>query len=182
MGTDWYAGEVERVKQFLKGENGDVILQSLEEAMKAAAIEMDYEQAAIYRDHHELVTLLLEKQKCIAAPVLEHNAVVIDRSIQDGHCRLLFVRHGRLIDSLKCSLTALDEEREAYVNSMRKHFGEENERPERYYKAEIEDIRLLAHWLYVNREASKKIDWLPEVKLEALIDEVWEHVEMLAQG
>ena len=182
VSTDWYDGEVERVKQFLRGENGEAILKSLEEAMKAAAIEMDYEQAAIYRDHHELVTLLLEKQKCIAAPVLEHNAVVIDRSIQDGFCRLLFVRHGRLIDTLKCSLTSLDEDRDEFENRMHAHFGKDAERPERYYKAEIEDIRLLAHWLYVNREASEKIDWAPDVKLEMLIDEVWNNLQILCKA
>ncbi len=102
--NDWYKDEVSRVRGFLRGEQGDQILEKLEEAMRAASIAMDYEQAALFRDHRELVGLLLEKQRCIAAPVLEHNAVVVDWSIRDEYCRLLFVRHGRLVESMKCLL------------------------------------------------------------------------------
>ena len=162
---DWYEAEVARVRRFLQGEDGDDILTKLEEAMRAASIAMDYEQAALFRDHRDLVALLLEKQRCIATPVLEHNAVVVDGSIRDGHCRLLFVRHGRLVDTMKCVLGheggSIDiSERDAVQAKIKQYFRDpESNRPERYFKAEIEDIRLLAHWLYVNREASMKLDW-----------------------
>ena len=112
--TDWYDNEVARVKKFLSGEDGEVVLQRLQEAMKAASLEMDYELAALYRDQYELVSMLLEKQKCIAAPVLEHNAIVIDRSIKDGHCRLLFVRHGRLVETLKCAAPADEPQKKTF--------------------------------------------------------------------
>ncbi|MFK7845369.1 MAG: DEDD exonuclease domain-containing protein, partial [Rhodothermales bacterium] len=175
--TDWYDEEVERVKRFLRGEDGEVVLAKLEEAMKAASIEMDYEQAAQYRDHKELVTLLLEKQRNIASPVLEHNAVVIDRSINDGHRRLLFVRHGRLIETMKCTLPPQEEERKQIEDKLALHFdGDETNRPDRYFKAEIEDIRLLAHWLYVNRDASEKIDWHKDFALTDMLDIIWQRL------
>lgn len=172
--TDWYDEEVEQVKRFLRGENGEVVLAKLEEAMKAASIEMDYELAAQYRDHKELVTLLLEKQRNIASPVLEHNAVVIDRSINDGHCRLLFVRHGRLIETMKLAVPAEEGLRVQVEEKLAFHFdGDESNRPDRYFKAEIEDIRLLAHWLYVNREASEKIDWQKDMALPDMLEVIW---------
>ena len=172
--TDWYGDEVDRVRRFLRGEDGDVILAKLGEAMSAASIEMDYEQAALYRDHATLVSLLLEKQRCIAAPVMEHNAVVIDRSINDGYCRLLFVRHGRLIETMKCTLPADDKEKGEIEVRLASHFeAPDAQRPDRYFKAEIEDIRLLAHWLYVNREASEKVDWQNGNTVSSMLDKIW---------
>ena len=44
--------------------------------------------------------------------------------------------------------------------------------PTRYFKAEIEEIRLLAHWLYVNREVSQKIDWQQDQDEAEMVGEV----------
>lgn len=177
--TDWYDDEVERVRRFLRGEDGDAILAKLEQAMKDASIEMEYEQAGLYRDLRELVLLLLEKQRCIAAPVLEHNAVVVDKSIKDGFRRLLIVRHGRLVESIKYKTPeGTGEGRAADKEDLRQklveHYENDDEkRPERYFKVEIEEIRLLAHWLYVNRESSEKIDCPPENTVSSILDLVW---------
>ncbi len=177
--TDWYDDEVERVRRFLRGEDGDVILAHLDEAMRAASIAMDYEQAALYRDHRDLVTLLLEKQSHIASPVLEHNAVVIDRSIDDGHVRFLFVCRGRLVETLKCTLPMDAGVTDQLQNLIATHFTTENDavaEPTRYFKAEIEEIRLLAHWLYVNREASAKIDWQPDWGGEDMVKVIFNYL------
>lgn len=174
----WYGDEVQRVRSFLRGEDGERVLQKLEDAMQAASVSMDYEQAALYRDHRELVGLLLEKQRCIAAPVLEHNAVVVDWSIQDAYCRLLFVRHGRLVAALKCArrqdASAIDARAlETVRTTLEAHFcNVAAARPERYFKVEIEEIRLLAHWLYVNRDVSTKIDWLEEDTVEDMLSRI----------
>lgn len=164
---EWYAHEVERVKAFLMGNGGDDVLPSIEAAMKQAAQEMEFEQAAHYRDLIELVEGLLEKQRYIAAPVLEHNAVVIDRTIQDGHWRVLFVRFGRLVDSTLIPAPPEEPLLTELSDRIDSIFGSESERPDRYFKAEIEDIRLLAQWLFLNRAALDKVDWHPSLDLAA---------------
>lgn len=184
---DWYDEEVERVKRFLRGEDSAVILSHLDEAMRAASIAMDYEQAALYRDHRDLVTVLLEKQSYIASPVLEHNAVVVDFSIDDGHVRLLFVHRGRLVETLKWALPLADTCETALRERIDAHFmpvetsdatpadaaiSDSSAAQTRYFKAEIEEIRLLAHWLYVNRHTSEKIDWDEEREAAGMVREV----------
>ena len=171
--SEWYEGEVRRVKAFLMGEGGDEVLAWLESAMLAAAKDMDFEQAALYRDLLELVSTLLEKQRYIAAPVLEHNGVVIDRTIDDGACRILFIRFGRLLDTQLVTMPGTAEARQALERRLDEVFDEEHERPERYFKAEIEDIRLLAQWLFLNREAVQKIDWNTGQHRDELKEKVW---------
>ena len=95
-----YALEVERVKNFLLGIENQDILDMLQAEMVSASVEMDYEQAALYRDLGELVARLMVRQGCVAAPVLQHNAVVIDQSVDDGICRMLLVRYGRLVETV----------------------------------------------------------------------------------
>jgi DNA polymerase-3 subunit epsilon len=171
-----YAEEVGRVKRFLMGEDGDRILENLQEAMMTASREMDYELAARYRDSKELVERLLARQRCIAAPVLEHNAVVIDRTLDDGRARFLIIRYGRLVDTVVVSLAASNSGRTCLQDALAKHFGEHAVRPDRYFKAEIEDIRLLIQWLYLNRDALKRVDWDPEASLAPFADRIWSGV------
>ncbi|MEM8484135.1 MAG: DEDD exonuclease domain-containing protein [Bacteroidota bacterium] len=186
--NDWYDDEVERVKRFLRGEDGDVILEHLDEAMRAASIAMDYEQAALYRDHRDLVSLLLEKQSYIASPVLEHNAIVVDNSIHDSHVRLLFVCRGRLVETLKWALPLADDREAILRERIATHFiietnpDEEAPEPTRYFKAEIEEIRLLAHWLYVNREASQKIDWQQDTTEAEMVGQVMSFLQDIPVG
>ena len=126
---------------------------------------------------------MLEKQRCIAAPVMEHNAVVVDRSIHDGHCRLLFIRHGRLIDTLKCALPATAIQKKEIKVQLVKHFDAgDTDRPDRYFKAEIEEIRLLANWLYVNREASEKVDWQKGNTVSSMLEQIWRKVRKKGPG
>lgn len=174
VSSDAYALEVDRVKTFLSGQGYQDILDLLQAEMVSASVEMDYEQAAMYRDLGEMVVRLMERQECIAAPVLQHNAVVIDRSIDDGVCRMLMVRYGRLIETLLIPLSSDEEHHYVLSQHIGATFGEEEARPERYYKAEVDEIRLLAHWLYVHRSDALKVDLSPGASLEEFTSSVWE--------
>lgn len=159
----WYASEVDRVKRFLMGEEGERIVAKIQEAMVVASKEMEYEQAALYRDLKELVERLLGRQRCIAAPVMEHNAVVIDRTLDDTCNRFLIVRYGRLVDTLIFDQEMDEAARSKLAEGLGQHFSDEAARPDRYFKAEIEDIRLLVQWLYLNRDAITIVEWQPEL-------------------
>lgn len=173
LSPDWYADEVERVKRFLMGEDGERILAQIQDAMTEASREMDYEQAALYRDLKELVERLLGRQRCIAAPVMEHNAVVIDRTLNDDQQRFLVIRYGRLVDTLVFDPVMGDAARDRLAQGLALHFSDEEARPDRYFKAEIEDIRLLIQWLYLNQESITIIEWQPDLDPTAFAAHVY---------
>ena len=169
-----YQAEVQRVKAFLSGHGGAEVLARLEAAMKDAAAAMDFEMAAHYRDTIEIVGGLLEKQRLIAAPVLEHHGVVVDRTIRDGRQRAHVVRYGRLFATHLYPCPAPPEWRDALYRKILDAFSGSVERPERYMKAEIEEVNVLARWLYQHRDAVEKIDWNPSVSLDDYVQRIWD--------
>lgn len=171
-----YAIEVGRVRAFLIGAEMGDIMERLHASMVSASVEMDYELAAAYRDQGELVTSLMARQECIASPVLQHNAVVIDRSVDDGLWRLLFIRHGRLLETQIVSARPTDFFRPSVFDALHRCFEEEQEAQIRYYKAEIEEVRLLAHWLYVHRDEVVKYDYQPGESIHSFGEALWQQL------
>ena len=168
-----YAEEVARVRNFLKGKDLGRVLEKLQADMVSASVEMDYEQAALFRDLGELVSGLMARQECIASPVLQHNAVVVDRSVDDGFWRLLFIRYGRLMETVLIPASPEPAYRTLLQDGISRCFVEDKEEQIRYFKPEIEEVRLLAHWLYVHREDAIKIDYQPGLSMEDFETEVW---------
>ena len=170
-----YSAEVEKVKRFLMGEDGDEILALLRDEMSAASTAMDYEKAALFRDQYDMVTRLLARQECIAAPVLEHNAVVIDRSMKDEMCRLLVIQYGRLVETIVLTAhsdLAVDQLERTLHDRLHHYFPLSKDRPARYMRTEIEEIRLLAHWLFVHRDEISKIDFAFGMELSDLVCDI----------
>ena len=174
-----YALEVERVREFLQGADLGDVLEKLQAEMVSASVEMDYEQAATFRDLGEMVARLMARQECIASPVLKHNAVVIDRSIGDGFWRLLFIRHGRLLETVIIPSSPGNTYRSEVNGGIIRCFQQKSEEQIRYFKPEIEEVRLLAHWLYVHREDAIKIDYQPGLSLDDFEEVLWEYIGTL---
>ena len=171
-----YEEEVSKVKDFLLGRSVHDLLDRLQADMAHAAVEMDYEKAATLRDMGEVVARLMERHRCIAAPVLEHNAVVIDRSADDGRCRLLVIRFGRLEETIILNSPEIEKERQLVEERIEQHFHEPHPQPSRYLKAEIEEIRLLAHWLYVYRDEAVRVDYMPGEAAGVFAERLLEHI------
>jgi DNA polymerase-3 subunit epsilon len=157
--ADVYRKRVRQVRAFLAGQD-PTVLSHLEEQMRIAARDMRFEEAALYRDLFELVGRLLARQRCIAAPVLDHHAVVISDEPGDGRRLLLAVRFGRLVEALPCDAAPAGEEAERIRAFVGRAFGSDR-RPEPYFKPEIEDVRLLVHWLFTHQEEVRQVGWIP---------------------
>ncbi|MEZ4700806.1 MAG: DEDD exonuclease domain-containing protein [Rhodothermales bacterium] len=170
-----YRKQVEQVRAFLAGQDASVI-PFLDEAMRRASREMQFEDAARYRDLLELVTRLLDRQRCIAAPVMEHHAVVVSDEPGGGRRLVMAIRYGRLVRSMICA-TPLDlgelERIRAFVRSA---FEEDAHRPESYLKPEIEEVRLLVHWLFTHQESIRQENWDEEQDAGLFTDRVVEAI------
>ncbi len=177
VAAESYAEEIRRVRAFLTGEDRSV-LDRLREEMAAAAAALDFEEAAARRDAVETLTHLLDKQQCVAAPVLDHHAALVMPGVEEGTVQLFLIRFGRPAETLTLR-PPLDAEDEAMLGaSLRTHFDPEQPRPERYLREEVDEIRLLAHWLYVNRENTRQISWREDLPFEEFFAEVLRRLEL----
>ena len=91
-----YRRLVEGVVKLLEGKESEVI-DSLRQRMAAAASVMDYEQAAVLRDHVRLIEQSVEKQKVTDHGGGDQDVIGLHQDGGEVEVTLLFVRHGKLI-------------------------------------------------------------------------------------
>ena len=166
-----YEAEVERVRAFLTGRDR-AVLDVLEARMQEAAAALDFEQAAEYRDRLRRLERLLNRQQTVAAPVLDHNVVLVQPGQTPETAQLFLVRFGRLAQTLVVSNPPADGDRQRLADALARHFDAGQERPPRYLKQEVDEIRLLAHYLVTHRDEARSIRWTPAVPLDTLADDV----------
>ncbi len=108
-----YKPLVQRVIRFLKGERQEFISE-LENDMKAAATDLDFERAARLRDSLEAIKALQEKQKVVLSRPLNMDVVGFYREETIAAAHIFVVREGRIIVSndfiLEKGLDICDEE------------------------------------------------------------------------
>ena len=166
---DAYEDVVDRVRAFLTGQD-DAVLDRLRDRMRQASENLEFEKAAEYRDWLEQIERMLRKQEVIAAPVLDHNAVLLDR--QDDTADVLLVRHGRFVASTSCPLPPPD----AAAAELRAWLDDRLDpgapRPDSLSKRDVDEIRLLSHWMYLRRDDLVHVRWTPDQPVRTLTSRV----------
>ena len=93
-----YAPLVKRVERFLAGER-DEFVGELEDEMKEAAAELDFEHAARVRDRLEAIRALQEKQKAVLSRPLNIDVIGFYREETIASAHVFVIRAGRIIIS-----------------------------------------------------------------------------------
>lgn len=166
-----YAAQVQQVRDFLGGRDRSV-LDLLEAEMRQAAAALQFEQAAEYRDWARRLERLLARQQRVAASVLEHNAALLLPGRAPATVDCFLVRFGRLAETLTLSTPPTPADGSRLREALAAHFDPAQERPAHYFKREADEVRLLAHWMYVHRDAVRQVPWNPEAPPGALADAV----------
>jgi excinuclease ABC subunit C len=91
-----YRAMIKQLMDFLNGRSEGVIKQ-IEQRMLKAATELQFEQAAEYRDKLRAVRKVVAKQKVIAAAGTDQDVIAFAREKGDACVQIFFIRHGKLI-------------------------------------------------------------------------------------
>lgn len=91
-----YRQQLGQALEFLNG-NYNKILRDLDEKMKAAAEEMNFEEAARYRDLYTSVKSVSQKQKITDSALDDKDIIALYRDETDAVVQVFFVRDGKLI-------------------------------------------------------------------------------------
>lgn len=100
---DQYAEQVRSVSLFLEGRH-DELTRELKDRMKAAAQNMEFEIAAIYRDQLAAVESAREAQRVVAVKDVDQDVVGLYREGSIAEVELIKVRSGRVADTISFSL------------------------------------------------------------------------------
>ena len=91
-----YRQQVEQALSFLNGNYGS-ILKELEGKMQSAAENMEFEEAARYRDLYNSVKSVAQKQKITDSAGEDRDIIALSKDDMDAVVQVFFVRDGRLI-------------------------------------------------------------------------------------
>ncbi len=153
-----YAFQARELKDFLEGRGGDV-LKSLQSAMGVAAENMEFEQAATYRDTIEAVQSVLEKQQVVSASNEEFDAIGLQIEAGIASVTTLIIRNGKLIGDQHFFLQNIEGREDAEVISvfLRQHYEGPVAIPrEVLVPVELEDGAAIQEWL--SEKAGRIID------------------------
>lgn len=92
-----YMTNIGKVKSFLQGNHKDLV-DKLTDAMKTYAEDLDFEQAATYRDYLASVEYISEKQKITNVNSLDIDFIASARNETTIAIQIFFMRNGKFVD------------------------------------------------------------------------------------
>ncbi len=121
-GKEEYNRMIQEIIMILSGKEAQLI-KTLEGKMKEAAKEMDFEQAAVFRDQLMAIESTLEKQKIVSNQTVDQDVIALAIG-EDINCGVVFfIREGKLIHREPFTLTSDEgETKEELLTAFIKQF------------------------------------------------------------
>ena len=144
-----YRKKVDKLLDFLNG-NHKEILKELEEKMMTASQEMNFEDAAQYRDLMQSVKRIGERQKITDQHGEDKDVIAVAQDGEDAVAQVFFIRGGKLIGRDHFYLKVDKEDlRSQIISSFLKQFyaGTPFIPKEIMIQEEIEDSEVISQWL-----------------------------------
>lgn len=149
VNKDEYRKQVDGALEFLNG-NYAPILKDLENKMKAASEELEFEDAARYRDLYANVKSVAQKQKITDNEGEDKDVIALYQDESEAVVQVFFVRGGKLIGREHYYMTHVSENNKpAVMQDFIKQFyaGTPFIPKELMLQYEIEDAGLIEEWL-----------------------------------
>ena len=144
-----YRRQVDGAMEFLNGNYGP-ILKDLEQKMKAAAENLEFEEAASFRDLFQSVKSLAQKQKITDSGGEDKDVIATYQEGTEAVVQVFFVRDGKLLGREHYYMTHVSEgtEKETLRQFLQQFYAGTPFIPrEIMLQYEVEDQELLEEWL-----------------------------------
>ncbi len=149
VSKEQYRQQVEGALEFLSGNYGS-LLKDLETKMKQAAENLEFEDAAKYRDLYNSVKAVSQKQKINEGVGEDKDIIALSKDDTDAVVQIFFIRDGKLIGREHFYMTHVSGvPKEEILGEFIKQFyaGTPFIPKELMIQYEVEDMELLEKWL-----------------------------------
>lgn len=153
INKDQYMHMIHEIIMFLDGKE-DELIRKTEEEMKEAAIDLDFEKAAKYRDRIISLSSIIEKQKIVSTNELDRDIIAVVQGEKDCWVQIFFVRKGKLLQREHFILkNTEDNKKEELISTFIKQFysGAAYIPKEILIEEQVEDLEVLKEWLSSRR-------------------------------
>jgi len=121
---DLYAQQVRAVGLFLAGRH-DELTSDLQDRMKSASQNLEFELAGIYRDQLSAVESARQEQRVVVVSDRDQDVLGIYREGDLAELCVMVVRQGRMVDTASFSMKSLElPDDEVVAAFLREHYGE----------------------------------------------------------
>lgn len=179
-----YHKSVDQIIDFLNG-NFTEVLSMLEGKMLKAAENMEFEEAAGYRDLITSVKHMAQKQKITSTSNQEDKDVIaFARAGDEAVVQVFFIRNGKLIGREHYHLTGvLNDTREGVMTSFIKQFyaGTPFIPKELLLQENIDDLELITEWLTAKRGQKVYINVPKKGEKEKLVELAEKNASLVLQ-
>ncbi len=144
-----YADNVAQVREFLQGHRSKIIGR-LEERMREAAAELDFERAGRYKDRVDVLRGLDDRQEVVFPSPVDIDVIGFYREETISAACVFVVREGRVVRSCEFILTkGMDVgAQELCEGFLKRYYDETSDIPAQVNVPEdLEDAELLGEWL-----------------------------------
>lgn len=148
-----YRRNVDKALEFLNG-NYAMILDDLQKKMEEAAENLEFEEAARYRDLFNSVKSVSQKQKITDNDCEDKDIIALDKDGGEAVVQVFFVRGGKLIGREHFYMTHVEDSPKPQIllDFVKQFYAGTPFVPrELILQKEIEDIPILEEWLTVRR-------------------------------
>lgn len=178
-----YRESVNQVLEFLNG-NFSLITKQLEQKMNDAALNMDYENAAEYRDLLNSVKQISEKQKITSGEFEDRDILASASAGDEAVVQVFFIRNGKLIGREHFYLTGVEHETKSSVmTSFVKQFyaGTPFIPRELILSEALEEQEIIEEWLASKRGQKVYIKVPVKGEKERLVELARKNASMVLQ-
>lgn len=176
-----YRERIDKALEFLGGNYG-LIIDDLTAKMEKASDEMEFEQAAHYRDLLNSVKMVAQKQKMTDSAMEDKDIVAIAADDKDAVVQVFFVRDGRLIGREHFYMTHVSDNPKAEIlgNFVKQFYAGTPFIPrELMLPEEIEDSDIIEKWL-TQRKGSRVYITVPKLgQKEKLMELAAQNAELI---
>lgn len=176
-----YRERIDKALEFLGGNYG-LIIDDLTAKMGKASDEMEFEQAAHYRDLLNSVKMVAQKQKMTDSAMEDKDIVAIAADDKDAVVQVFFVRDGRLIGREHFYMTHVSDNPKAEIlgNFVKQFYAGTPFIPrELMLPEEIEDSEIIEKWL-TQRKGSRVYITVPKLgQKEKLMELAAQNAELV---
>ena len=181
MSEEEYRSAVNSVIDFLNGAYTPV-LNKLTKQMQEAAGQMQYEEAAKYRDLIESVKQVAQKQKITADDGTDRDVIACASDGTDAVVQIFFIREGKLLgrDHFHMSVAEGDTKSEIISQFMKQYYGGTPYIPNVIMlQHDIEDSEIIADWLTSIKKRKVSIITPKKGDKEKLVELAYKNAQMV---
>jgi DNA polymerase III subunit epsilon len=163
-----YRKEVKRLQEFLAA-GDDGILAHVEQLMRNAADELDFEEAQFFKERLFELRRVLGTGDRPSASLSSNDFVLLNPLLfkegeGGGHaeCEIYFVRFGQLMKQMVLGTEMLAKADQWFERQLRLYYGATSSLPPTAGRPEIDEMRILSRWVESSKKKGSKIIYLSE--------------------